>query len=368
MTQTLIPSTAIEVVEQIEAGLFPTQSTDNLQFFNKFPDGTYVIKDGATIQVREEEVDLEFVQRIVNKRTPKHIKKKVIVYFKNDVYDPATTDLNFINGDLSLFNYSWASYFKDIDIVIHLADIVAGIGFVFSNESYVFRTNLLINSNVTKAVFDYKPKRYIYVGTACSFPRSLQLSINSKPLVEEDQFPASPESGYGWSKLMGEIECGYLSKEGITDTVILSLHNVYGRYCDLSPSTSQVIPSLCQKAISSLSDNKIINIWGDGNQGRAFVHAREVVSSIKRAFLKGENKGVIQIGPEKCTTINEIANIIINYIDSSIKIEYDLSKPVGDVGRRANFEKAKSLLEWQPFVQIDEGLKDLLDWILKINS
>ena len=35
MTQTLIPSTAIEVVEQIEAGLFPTQSTDNLQFFNK---------------------------------------------------------------------------------------------------------------------------------------------------------------------------------------------------------------------------------------------------------------------------------------------------------------------------------------------
>ena len=35
-------------------------------------------------------------------------------------------DLNFINGDLSLFNYSWASYFQDLDIVIHLADIVAG--------------------------------------------------------------------------------------------------------------------------------------------------------------------------------------------------------------------------------------------------
>ena len=117
-----------------------------------------------------------------------------------------------------------------------------------------------------------------------------------------------------------------------------------------------------------MSDNKIINIWGNGNQGRAFVHAREVVSSIKRAFLKGENKGVIQIGPEKCTTINETANIIINYIDSSIKIEYDLSKPVGDVGRRANFGKAKNLLEWEPFVQIDEGLKDLLDWILKIDS
>tara|TARA_A100001388_G_scaffold218593_1_gene169157 strand:- start:69 stop:1067 length:999 start_codon:yes stop_codon:yes gene_type:complete len=277
-------------------------------------------------------------------------------------------DLIFIKADLTIFDEKWVKNFYESDIVIHLADVVAGIGYVFDNESYVFRTNLLINSNLTKAIYESKPTRYIYVGTACSFPKKLQLSVSSRPLVEEDQFPAEPESGYGWSKLMGEIECGYLSNEGITDTVILSLHNVYGRYCDLSPSTSQVIPSLCKKAISSLSDNKVINIWGDGNQGRAFVHAREVVSSIKRAFLKGENKGVIQIGPEKCTTINEIANIIINYIDSSIKIEYDLSKPVGDVGRRANFGKAKLLLEWEPFVQIDEGLKDLLDWIVKINS
>ena len=49
MTQTLIPSTAIEVVEQIESGIFPTKPTNNADFFNKYPDGTYVLKDGATI-------------------------------------------------------------------------------------------------------------------------------------------------------------------------------------------------------------------------------------------------------------------------------------------------------------------------------
>tara|TARA_B100000945_G_scaffold287244_1_gene258723 strand:+ start:1104 stop:2087 length:984 start_codon:yes stop_codon:yes gene_type:complete len=87
VTQTLIPSTAIEVVEQIEAGLFATQPTDNTQFFNKYPDGTYVLKDGAIVQVREEQVDFEFVERISNKRTPKLLKKKVIIYFTKDVYD-----------------------------------------------------------------------------------------------------------------------------------------------------------------------------------------------------------------------------------------------------------------------------------------
>ncbi len=87
MTQTLIPSTAIEVVEQIESGIFPTKPTNNLDFFNKYPDGTYVLKDGAIVQVREEQVDFEFVERISNKRTPKLLKKKVIIYFTKDVYD-----------------------------------------------------------------------------------------------------------------------------------------------------------------------------------------------------------------------------------------------------------------------------------------
>ena len=63
---------------------------------------------------------------------------------------------------------------------------------------------------------------------------------------------------------MGEIEAGYLAKEGITDSVVLSLHNVYGRYCDYSPSTGQVIPSLCAKAIQSIETNKSLEIWEMG--------------------------------------------------------------------------------------------------------
>ena len=272
-------------------------------------------------------------------------------------------DLVFINDDLSFFNDSWAKYFKDQDIVIHLADIVAGIGYVFSNESYVFRTNLLINSNVSKAIYQYKPKRYIYVGTACSFPRNLQLSTTSTPLIEDNQFPAAPESGYGWSKLMGEIEAGYLAKEGITDSVVLSLHNVYGRYCDYTKKTSQVIPSLCLKAIESTKKNNILEVWGDGSQGRAFVHAKDVINAIILSFDKGENKGVIQIGPNKCTKINDLARIIINNIDPNIKINHDLSKPIGDIGRCANYSKAKELLGWEPNIFLEEGLSDLVEWL-----
>ncbi len=275
--------------------------------------------------------------------------------------------LNFLNSDLTEFDSEWVDSLKNADIVVHLADIVAGIGFVFENESYIFRTNLIINSNVSKAIALHKPKRYIYVGTACSFPRILQLSVEGEPLMESDQFPASPESGYGWSKLMGEIEAKYLSNEGITNTVVLSLHNVYGRYCDFSSKTSQVIPSLCMKAINASKTNKTIEIWGDGNQGRAFVHAKDVVKAIINSFKKGENQGVIQIGPNKCTKINTLASIIVKEVDKSITIKHDKEKPVGDIGRCADYSKAKKLINWEPEVCLEDGLKDLINWLSKNN-
>ena len=270
--------------------------------------------------------------------------------------------LTLIEKDLSIYSSSWASCFENADIIIHLADIVAGIGYVFSHESYVFRKNLQINSNVTEAISTYRPKRYIYVGTACSFPRHLQLSIDSRPLVEADQFPASPESGYGWSKLMGEIEASYLSKEKICDTVVLSLHNVYGKYCDISTRTSQVIPSLCRKAIE-LSPSQKLEIWGDGTQGRAFVHTSDVVTAILQSFQLGHNVGPIQIGPDICTSINTLARVIVKALGLTSELSYRIDMPSGDIGRCANYSKAYEVLGWQPKVSIDDGIADLLPWI-----
>src|SRR4051812_8134840 len=64
----------------------------------------------------------------------------------------------------------------DCDVLIHLADIVAGIGFVFNNQYEVFRVNNLINSNVIRSAADARVEKILYAGTACSFPKGLQLS------------------------------------------------------------------------------------------------------------------------------------------------------------------------------------------------
>lgn len=268
--------------------------------------------------------------------------------------------LNFVVADLGAMG-DWLRLLKGADCVIHLADIVAGIGYVFNNEADIFRRNLLINCNVTNAVTTMSVPRYIYVGTACSFPQELQTGVEASPMKEEQQYPAHPESAYGWSKLMGELDAKYLAEATETETVVLVLHNVYGVPCEYKGARSQVLPALAYKAITS--ENGQLEVWGTGEQGRAFVHVDDVVSALTAALDRGAGAGPIQIGPDECVSIKQLASIIVNNCEEKLALVFDTSKPMGDLGRCADYKKAKRLLNWQPRVELEEGVQNLLSWI-----
>ena len=184
-----------------------------------------------------------------------------------------------------------------VDYVFHLADVVAGVGFVFANQLAVFRQNLLINTHVVESVARAgRIRGYIYPGTACSFPQELQTGVDAPPLREQDLFPASPESAYGWSKLMGQYEATLLEQEHGVPVCLPMLHNVYGSPCDYSAERSQVIPALVRRAIEYRKPGDFV-VWGDGTQGRAFVHVDDVIDGLIAALERGLGHSVIQIGP-----------------------------------------------------------------------
>jgi GDP-D-mannose 3',5'-epimerase len=267
---------------------------------------------------------------------------------------------DFHNVDLSIPN-SADLLFKDIDYVFHLADTVAGIGYVFSNQGAIFRQNVLINSNVVSAARKYRPKGFIYVGTACSFPAHKQTGVNAPPLKEEDQYPAAPESAYGWSKLMGEYETQLLEQEAGIPVCIPILHNVYGAPCDYGELKGQVIPSLVRKAIRYPAEPFVV--WGSGSQGRAFVHVDDIVDGLVACIDKGLGNGAIQLGPDVCTSIREVAEIVVAISGKRISIQYDPSKPEGDRGRCADFSKARRVLGWHPKITVRDGIASLYRWI-----
>ncbi len=270
-------------------------------------------------------------------------------------------ETNFFNLDLSIPD-CLDEILKEIDYVIHLADIVAGIGYVFNNQGFIFRQNMLINSNVFSSIRKNSNsiKGVVNVGTACSFPLELQNKLDLIPLEEEQLYPANPESAYGWSKLMGQYEIDLLSKETGLPSVSLMFHNVYGSPCDFG-ERSQVIPSLIQKAILYPTNDFVV--WGSGKQGRAFIHVDDVVEGIVLALEKGWGNSPIQLGPNVCTSIKEISELISEISEKNIEIQFDITKPEGDLARAANYTKAKEILGWEPKVKLKDGLSSLYKWI-----
>ncbi len=265
---------------------------------------------------------------------------------------------NFFNVDLSNFD-NCLEVTKDIDLTIHLADIVAGINFVFGNELFVFRNNILINSNVLEACIQNKVKKFLYVGTACSYPLERQLEIGATPLKEDEVYPANPESGYGWSKLMGEYEVELANKLNKIQTGIIRLHNVYGPPCEISPEKSQVIPSLIRKLI--LKEEFIV--WGSGHQRRAFLYIDDVIDGLIQYIDRGFGHGCIQLSPNESNSISEIANLLVSISKRNVEIIYDETKPEGDKDRTGNIEKAKKVLDWHPKTPLTSGLESTYDWV-----
>lgn len=270
-------------------------------------------------------------------------------------------DTHFFNLDLLQQDVA-DSIMPKVEYVVHLADIVAGIDYVFNHQGEIFRQNILINSNMitTARKFKESVKGFIYVGTACSFPLTRQNSLEVIPLREEELYPALPESAYGWSKLMGQYETELLEKETGIPTCTLMFHNVYGSPCDFG-KRSQVIPALMRKAINF--PNEEFHVWGSGEQGRAFIHVDDIVQGIILALDKGWGQGHIQLGPSLCTSIKEIAETVVEISGKQIEIFYDTSKPEGDKARSADYTKAKNILGWEPKIELINGLKLQYEWI-----
>jgi GDP-D-mannose 3',5'-epimerase len=286
------------------------------------------------------------------------------IEYLNDLDGKPIIDLStrFFELDLSI-PHICDDIVNQVDYIVHLADVVAGIDYVFNNQGGLFRQNNLINSNVIDSCREAgaeKIKGFIYAGTACSFPLTRQNSLDVIPLKEEELYPALPESAYGWSKLMGQLETNFLENETNIPCCTLMFHNVYGSPCDFA-ERSQVIPALIRKAINYPKEP--FHVWGSGLQGRAFIHVNDIVDGICAALINGWGYGHIQLGPSVCTSIGEIAESIIRISGKKIEAYYDISKPEGDKARSADFSKAREILGWQPRIKLVDGLKEQYEWI-----
>jgi len=170
----------------------------------------------------------------------------------------------------------------------------------------------------------------------------------------------TPDGGYGWSKLIGEIELQWT--KGLP-TGIARIFNVYGVNEPSGEGKAHVIGDIIRK-VNLMPESGTLAIFGDGNQSRDFIYVTDCVEGLLQLEKMASTPPLIaNIGSGKPVTVNNIANTVIKASGKNIKIEHDLSRPIGPVSRTADISRAKSVLQWQPQVSFDEGIRLTYAWM-----
>ena len=164
-----------------------------------------------------------------------------------------------------------------------------------------------------------------------------------------------PESGYGWAKLMGEVQVRHLP----IPWVIFRLFNVYGEG-ENDGAGSHVIPELIRKTLAA-PEGGTMQVYGDGSAGRTFLHVSDAVDAYMRA-MDCVSGVTVNIGNPEPVRIRELAQQIVGIDGRGVLPVYDPSQPEGVKGRTPDIALAQKYLDWQPKVSLDEGLKRAYDY------
>jgi len=252
---------------------------------------------------------------------------------------------------------------RDVEMCFHLAAVVGGVDFMASHPSEILK-NVSINYNVIDACRKMNIDRLLYTSSACAYPVDLQTTENQPPLKEDDAlaYGAKPDGDYGWTKLLGEIQCQAYHRSYGMKIAIVRPFNPYGPRESFDPKDSHVIPSLIRKAVRRENPYAV---WGDGKQARAFEYVEDVVEGIILAIEKKVDADPVNLGGSNPVTIRELAELILRLTGYNTSITWDTSRPQGVRSRKADMSKALNVLGWKPRTPLKEGLTSTLDWLLR---
>jgi dTDP-glucose 4,6-dehydratase len=161
--------------------------------------------------------------------------------------------------------------------------------------------------------------------------------------------PVGPRGVYDEAKRFAEaMTMAYHRYHGL-DTKIVRIFNTYGPRMRLNDG--RAVPAFMSQALR----NQDVTIFGDGSQTRSFTYITDLVDGIIRLMLSSENDP-INIGNPVEITIKQIAETIIRMTGSTSQIVYRPLPTDDPKQRRPDITRARTLLGWEPKVQLEEGL------------
>jgi dTDP-glucose 4,6-dehydratase len=256
----------------------------------------------------------------------------------------------FIHHDVT--NYIYLE--GDVDYILHFASPASPIDYL----ELPIQTLKVGSLGTHKALGLAKAKNAVFLLASTS-------EVYGDPLIHpqtEDYWgnvnPIGPRGVYDEAKRFAEaLTMAYHRYHGV-DTRIIRIFNTFGPRMRLYDG--RVVPTLLRQAI--LGEN--LTVFGDGSQTRSFCYVSDLVEGIYRVMLS-DIVEPINLGNPNEMTILEFTHLIKDMTGIQSGIEFrDL--PVDDPKvRQPDITRAKKLLDWEPKVPVEEGLKSTFSWLKK---
>ena len=168
--------------------------------------------------------------------------------------------------------------------------------------------------------------------------------------------PNGERSMYDEAKRFAEAAVATYSRSYGLKTKIVRIFNTYGPRMQLNDG--RVVTNFIVQALR----NENITIYGDGLQTRSFSYVEDTVSGII-SLMNSTEYDVFNIGNPNEMTVGQLAEKIIELTHSTSEIKY-LDLPNDDPKqRKPDITKAKTKLDWEPKVNLEEGLTKTITWV-----
>lgn len=242
------------------------------------------------------------------------------------------------------------------DIIFHLASPASPKQYQ-KYPIFTLKTNSFGTINLLEFLKKSRSKTFIFASTS---------EVYGDPQIhpqKEDYFgnvnPFGWRSCYDEGKRFGESCCYHYLRQYDLDIRIARIFNTYGP--NMEKNDGRVISNFITQAL----ENKKITIYGDGQQTRSFCYISDMIAALKLIAEKKAKGEIINLGNPDEKKIIEIAQIIKKKIRSKSKIIF-LPLPKDDPKKRKpEISKAKKILNWQPKIDLDEGLEYTINYFKK---
>jgi len=300
----------------------------------------------------------------LGRHTQEQLKSHNIEYLA-----PTKSELNLLDDPDIILDYLLDN---KVTHIIHLAAKVGGIGLNIDQPGKLTYVNLQMGLNLIEAARHAKIERFICIGTCCSYAANCSIPFQEEDFIQLNRYgPGMPEqsnSGYGLAKfILYKLLDDYKKQYGM-DYVYLIPINLVGPGDNFMDNSSHVVPALLKKMhLAKIQNLDNIELWGTGTATRSFLDVRDCANGIVNAidFKETHHTTVFNLGTDVEISIKDLADKIKNIIGFNGQIKFGGQYSDGQPRRRVSITRAKTYLNFQSNVSLEQSIKDSYEWWLQ---